>query len=1056
MRNLLFTLAVLLSCAVTSAYAQSLVHLTGTITDEKGAPLQGVAVYEKGSKGGTHTQADGSFTLSAKPGSTVLISSLGYELKEVKVAASTSKINVSLNPDTKSLSEIVVTGVGVATSKKKLAIAVESITSDKLPAAPTASIDQALVGKIAGAQISSTNGTPGANINILLRGINSIQGGTYPMILMDGIELHATNLNSIDLSSIERVEVIQGAAAATIYGAQGANGVIQLFTKKGKGGRINIDISSSYASNTYINKGKVHKATMHGFETDDNGNVIDGDGNPVAFDSTLGTYPTNVIWNSTDPTNKNDKPYNKNLRYYDHYKMFFKSAPTVNNSITISGSKEKVDFLFTGSNNYQLSNVKNNGDYSRSNFTSNVGVELLKNLKFRTITQLVYTRNTIRSDQGVLYALNNSRPFANYDQKDKDGNYDYYFGDAVGVNGYNPNYLDQYYHYKDNKIDVVQNFNLNYKFPRFVELDAKYGLNYRTEESINNYYNQSKNANSNYYNSWVGSFNSSDNTGELSNYNYKTTFQNFVGNLTFHTDFDKDFGLRIPLRTTTQLAFDYRKNVYKQYITYGIQLPDYTPYTAAQAATYGISSDYTEPFVTYGYLFNQRFEFGDIGGISGGFRSDYSSAFGAGHKPFTFPRGDAYLRLSALNFWQNGGIGKVLQEFKIRAAYGQAGIQPTPFQRFVTLNTQSLGSKNVFYTPADQPNPNLNVEVSKEFEIGTDITIKVLRDEWLRSVNISGTYWKRKTNNAIYKVDQAPSSGLGTLVDNAFGLGSNGVQASLNATVYSGRTFSWNFTANFSHQSSKITSVIGPPVVVTSGAGSTGLVLIQGQKIGQIYGYLGVHSVDAKDASGNYFIPKDQQANYTVAGNGWVVDKTSKFPFYTSDLYPLGDPNPKFNMAFINEFSFRDYLSFSFQWDWLHGNHLYNQTKEWMYRDGINGDYDVPVNINGETAPWTAFYRGEYAAVSRDGTKNYFYEDASFWRLRNVMVAFDFARAFKIKAIRKLQLVLSGRNLVTFTKYTGFDPEISSGSTNSAFDRGVDHNTMPNYKTYQVGLNVGL
>jgi len=148
-----------------------------------------------------------------------------------------------LSISSQSLSEVVVTGVGVATSKKKLGISVESITADKLPAEPTAFVDQALVGKIAGAQISSTNGSPGARINILLRGINNINRGTSPMILMDGIEVRATDLNSLDLSGIERIEVVQGAASATIYGAQGANGVIQLFSKKGKIGKARIDVS---------------------------------------------------------------------------------------------------------------------------------------------------------------------------------------------------------------------------------------------------------------------------------------------------------------------------------------------------------------------------------------------------------------------------------------------------------------------------------------------------------------------------------------------------------------------------------------------------------------------------------------------------------------------------------------------------------------------------------------------------------------------------------------------------------------------------------------------
>jgi len=137
-----------------------------------------------------------------------------------------------------------------------------------------------------------------------------------------------------------------------------------------------------------------------------------------------------------------------------------------------------------------------------------------------------------------------------------------------------------------------------------------------------------------------------------------------------------------------------------------------------------------------------------------------------------------------------------------------------------------------------------------------------------------------------------------------------------------------------------------------------------------------------------------------------------------------------------------------------------------MYRDGIHADYSKPFTIDGQTGAWTSFYRGVYAAVTRNGTKDYFYEDASFVRLRNISLGIDFAKITKIPGFRKLQLVFSGRNLITWTKYTGMDPEISSGTTgtnedgsprtNSAWDRGTDHSSMPNYRSYQVSLNFGF
>jgi TonB-dependent SusC/RagA subfamily outer membrane receptor len=329
--------------------------ITGKVTEATGTPVSGASVMIKGTNTGTSTDAAGNFTLkltaSAK---TLVISAIGFEKQEIAISGRSS-ITVSLSPQgSQEIGEVVVTGSGSGTSKKKLAIAVESITSDKLPAAPTSDIGSALVGKIPGALISTVNGNPGQPVNILLRGINSIQAGTRPMILLDGLEVRATDLNSLDLTSIERVEVVQGPAAAAIYGAQGANGVIQLFSKKGKSGSVRIDFSSGVSRNSLINhKGNLSKAKFHSLNTDASGNVVGGSGNPLVFNEDLSTYEENVVWNSLLPTNNNNKPYDKNLKWYDHNAMFYQTATTFNNSLAISGGKDKFDFSLSGSDSRQ-------------------------------------------------------------------------------------------------------------------------------------------------------------------------------------------------------------------------------------------------------------------------------------------------------------------------------------------------------------------------------------------------------------------------------------------------------------------------------------------------------------------------------------------------------------------------------------------------------------------------------------------------------------------------------------------------------------------------------
>lgn len=1056
------------------AYSQNRT-VTGTVTaKDDGLPLPGVSVLAKGFKIGTQTSVQGKFNFALPAGATTLVFTfIGYQTVEMTIPPS-GVVNVVMNNDFKQLSEVVVTGSGVATSKTRLAIAVESVSGKNLAQTPQASVDQALVGKIPGAQISSVDGTPGARTNILLRGINTIQGGTSPMILVDGVESRVTDISQLDPSTIDHVEVVQGAASSTIYGAQGANGVIQIFTKKGQLGKAKIDLSSSVSASSYLNTGNVHQAKLSSFLTDASGNFIDGSGNIIKLDAD-GTYP-GVRWqyladsNSptamSNPLNVARQQYGTNLKYYDHLAQLFKTAYTTNNSATISGATEKTDYSLAISNNHQQSNIRTNGYNDRTNLTTNLGTELFKGFTIRSTTQLIYTKNTLNPFFGTggnaIYGVLNTSPFYDFNQKLPDGTYPFSLNSGtVSVNSANPFYYTEYSSKKDNRVDILQNIQANYKINKFVELNAKYGLNYRHQEADYIYNNQSANANSTDLSSWVSSNNGNDNTGEVDKNTYTTTFQNFNASATIRTDFKKDFHLNLPITTSTLLQYDYRKNNNKEFDTYGYSLPSYAIYNFQQTATQQVTYDYTEPFVTYGYVVNQKIDIGEYGGVSGGFRSDYSSAFGEGSKPFTFPNANAYIRPSSFDFWRNGKLGNIFPEFKLRAAFGKAGIQPQPFDRYPTVTPSNLGTKLIFSLPLAQKNPKLNVEVSKEFEAGTDIGIKGFSGDWFSSFNVSATYWNRKGSNIIYSVSVAPSTGASTIKTNAISLSSHGVQASFNMDVLKTSKFNWNFTTNFSNENSVIDKIDGPPIILTSAAGSTQEVLIAGQKIGQIYGYKALTAINQVNQEGVAYISPADYGNYEIV-NGRVVNKTTKGVQFTNEVYPIGDPNPKFNMSFINSFNYKN-LSFGFQFDWVYGSHLYNQTKEWMYRDGISGDYDNPVTIGGQTAAYTAYYRSIYAdyfgarnGPARNGTKDYFWEGSSFLRLRNISLGYDFTSLIANKIFRRVVLTFTGRNILTVTKYTGFDPEISSGSSNSAFDRGVDHSSMPNTKSYQVGLNLGF
>lgn len=1083
--------------------------VTGKVVDDKGSPVNGASVLEKGTRNGTSAGVDGTFSLKVKTGASLVISALGFDNKTI--AASSSNLMVQLAPDVKALSEVVVTGSGVATSKKKLGISVESIKGDKLPVTPAAGIDQALIGKIPGAQISSVSGNPGDQVNIVLRGINTVQGGTRPLILLDGAEIPFANLSTLDMTQVERVEVVQGAASSSIYGAQGANGVIQIFSKKGVKGRLNINVSSGYSSNSFINAGNFGKSKLHPYLTDASGNIISQNasggfaaGQALTVDPIVGgilgsgtlayRYGTNIATNPAapgqsanytrygilDPRNVSDQPYVGKLQFVDHFAQVLTGSSAINNSFNISGGGDKVDFSLSFANNHATSPfLKNNGYLDRTNLTANIGIELFKGFTLRSITSLAYVKNTMHpglgapggvgfgygtsnAGVGTVYGFLNTSPFLSLTDTIVGGHYGaYQKASFVSVNAYNPYYQLDYTNGDSKQYNVNQNFDANYKINRILTLNAKYGVSYKNENDIWTYYNQSLNASSNYWSSWASNYNGNDNTGELVNYQYMNTKQNFMATAYINLDFQRDFNLKLPIQSSTQLSYDYRKNQYKEYDTRGYSLPLTPPFNMNATQSQYVISDYVEPFVTYGYVVNQKFDIGNYGGVTAGFRTDYSSTFGEGSKPFTFPHYNGYLNLDAFKFWDK--VAGFIPGFKIRAAYGQAGIQPGAFDRYPTLSARQLGNDLSYSNNAQQKNPALGVEVSSETEIGTDFSLNLNKSNWLRTANFSFSYWSRHTDNSIFYQNVPISTGASSLLTNAIALSSKGWQVGINIPVYSSKNFQWDLTTNFSHQSSVIDAVQGGDIPLTSSAGSTGLVLSAGRKIGEIYGYHALTAIDQLRADGvTPFIPKANQSNYEIV-QGRVVNKNTKAIYFSDEAASLGDPNPTLTSSFMNSFTYKNFITFAFQFDWINGSHLYNQTKEWMYRDGINSDFSNPVTINGETKAFTAYYASAYYAlgntpkgVGNNVTKDFFYYDASFVRLRNISLGIDLAGYAKQAWLKKCQLVFSGRNLLTFTNYQGFDPEISSGASNSAFDRGIDHSSIPNMKSYQVTLNLGF
>ncbi len=1018
--------------------------VVGKVTDGQGNPIANASVVVKGTSIGTTTNASGDYSIEVPANARALVfSSVNMRLDE-KPIGTRSTINSSLQTMETSLEEVVVTGLGTATSKKKVAIAVESISAKDLPQVSQSSISQALVGKIAGAQIQSSSGQPGQQASILLRGINTL-GSTQPMIMVDGVQINAngtangsgTNVSSrlsdLDLSNVERVEVVQGAAAATIYGAQGANGVIQIFTKKGKrDGKIAINASSRVSFDNVL-RGNLEIAKNHFYETDAQGYIINNANVRLAPNSATGVFPL-----PKQPTSlvnaANNKPFLEET--FDNVGSVFKSnAMTLNNSVTFSGGRERSDFALTLSNMKQESIVF--GDYERSNLTFNMGMELFKNFNFRTITQVAYTNNTTGSITGQnnvnspLGTALNQRQYVDLKRRDSLGNY--IAAGSANETSINPFYSQQFRNYSSKNLRLIPSLNLNYKPFKVLELDYKY--------SIDNYVNDFRDFVSYQLRTLTPAIGIGPTNGGVFYNNVNQTLKNSLFTTFLRLDFERDFKVNLPIQSTTQLAYDYRKNRIKTLNANGTGFAPFPPYTLSGTAQ--TSSEGTTEFATYGYLVNQRFDYGNLFGVSAGFRTDYSSAFGTGSKPFTFPRGDAYLQLGELfNL-------KSLTEFKIRGAYGEAGIQPGAYDRYIVLNSGSIGNAGFLAVQAGANNPDLRVEVSKEKEFGTDIAFRLGRKAF-SSVKISATYWDKTSSDVISTLDLAPSSGSLGILTNALSLKSNGVQLSLDAAVLNSDNFSWDFGIRFGKSKSIVDKIANGKEIPLGGGGAGEFVLQEGVSVGAFFGLKPLSSIDQATSKGVRYIPLTDVGLYEVV-NGYVVNKTSKQVSFTTEKEQIGDPNPDFNMTFLNNFRIGKSFDVSMQLDWVYGNEIYNQTNQWMYRDFLSPDFDVPVTINGETKPFVNYYTSLYKV---NGTNSHFVEDGSFLRMRDLTIGYN-VNVSSVKFLKSAKIAISGRNLFTITKYSGMDPE-SSAAFNNPLRRGLDLYNFPNFRTTQISLNLGF
>jgi hypothetical protein len=354
-------------------------------------------------------------------------------------------------------------------------------------------------------------------------------------------------------------------------------------------------------------------------------------------------------------------------------------------------------------------------------------------------------------------------------------------------------------------------------------------------------------------------------------------------------------------------------------------------------------------------------------------------------------------------------------------------------------------------------------------EIGTDATFTPFEGEWVSRLVFSGSYWHRKSQDVYQNAQVAPSSGYATRLDNLSTIVSHGVDLSLDASIYNGRNVSWDISARWGYSRAITTKIANGQDIV-----NFEFAVKQGQPIGLFYAITPLHNVNQLGPDGKTpIIPVAKQSGYSLTSTKDVVLNSDNYVQFTpsTDLSAVGHAYPDFTSSLTNRFTFFKKLLVSFQFDWVYGNSIYNVTKQWLYRPtggtggqgGESSDLDKKLTIQGQTGSFVNYYNSIYdvgLAVSP------FVENGSFIRLRDLSIGYDLSHYVAgSKAIKRLTITASGRNLLTFTKYSGLDPENTgaydengndlSHSRTGAF-AGVDFFGTPNLRSYQFSLNVGF
>ncbi|MGV3764804.1 MAG: SusC/RagA family TonB-linked outer membrane protein [Chitinophagaceae bacterium] len=1031
MRKLLFLLFVL-AMPITYLMAQTGRKITGKVMDANGTTVPMASVIVKGARTGTSTDMEGNFTITV-PGSAkiLIVSGIGYETTEFTLG-SADNITVSLKTGTSSLMEdVIITGVAGATSTKKMTVSVTKINADRLNQVPATSAAGALAGKVAGVRVNSNSGSPGNGFEVLLRGDNNLNVGSGPMIVVDGIILNGS-LSDINVDDVESMEVVKGAAAAALYGSRAGNGVIAVTTKRGKSGALN---SSSVTIRNEIGfqslQNYIDLAENHPYMLASDWETYKGQ--YTKFDGVTG-YPSGYMGGfhpdlsgsrKVDADHYMDNPFGVTS---DLQKEFFTTGTNYTNYIGIQTRSKLTNLFASFENNSQEGIIQYTNGYKRQNFRVNVDHEIAPWLKLSTSNLFINTKTQFPGDGGgIFFNIVLAEPDNNLNLENPDGQ-PYLIRHNPFSNEKNPLYSVS----KNQRTDFTRrwlgNYSANVKFAPWINMDLT-----RTIE-IENY----RYTNYSPYDTWIVAnggtapeWGMSYSKGSLYKYSAETNSQNTQATLNMsHRVGD--------LAIKSKLSYLYESRKYENYDASASQFlyPNVANFdNFAQDAPRSLNN-WMEESRARNYFAIVSLDYKDKLLLDGMGRYDGSSLFGSEERWRPYYRVSGAYRISE-DFKLPG-----IDELKVRSAYGTAGIRPGfDWQYDYFSNTGSN------YEPSQVGNPFLKPSNTAELEVGLNV-------EFLKKFYFEGTFAKSKTTDAFINQPLIPflNGGNRSTWVNAAATESKTIELTLGANWIKKRDFSWNTNIVFAKIKQKITQLDIPPYQ----AGSDGLFYIRaGEDYGAIYGYDWVRTLDQMAAQ----LPSGKSiSDYELNSDGYVIpvgsqgtinEKPVKLLDETGNpaFVMIGNGNPDFNMGISNTIRYKGFQFYALV-DIKQGGDVYNRKSQWLTRDSRNGIMDMGGVPDAQKKAYDYFQ----AFYDVNTNNSYWVEDAGFIKIREVALGYSFGpsslKVFK-GVVKGATARVIGRNLFTFTDYSGYDPEV--GSIRDPFD---GTGSYPNFRNLAFSLSL--